>query len=71
MVRFLFYGYEIETISIEKSLFDIVEKITGMQTLSELFHQLHIKPDEVEGFISFLIETVLIIPEKSGTPNSE
>ena len=28
MVRFLFYGDKIETISIEK-IFDIVEKITG------------------------------------------
>jgi len=57
-------GYEIETLPVEKYIYDIIEKITGDHTLSEIFRQLHINSDDVEDFISFLMELNLIIPEK-------
>ena len=63
-------GHEIETLSVEKHIYDIVEKITGEHTLSEIFHHLNIEAASAEDFISFLMELNLIIPEDSGTSNS-
>ncbi len=59
--------YEIETLAVEKYIYDIVEKITGEYTLSEIFGQLDIEPADVEEFIGFLLELSLIVPENSGT----
>jgi len=60
-------GNEIETVSIEKYLVEVVEKMTGKFSLSEILQQLNIKHADVEEFISFLIDLNLIVPEKSGT----
>jgi radical SAM superfamily enzyme YgiQ (UPF0313 family) len=57
-------GYEIETLAVEKYIYDIVEEITGEHTLSEIFRQLDIKFDDVTEFIGFLIDLNLIIPEE-------
>ncbi|MCK5197580.1 MAG: hypothetical protein KAR21_04480, partial [Spirochaetales bacterium] len=59
-------GYAIETLPVEKYIYDIVEKITGEHTLSEILQQLDIKPANAEEFISFLLESNLIVPENSG-----
>lgn len=60
-------GYEIETLAVEKYIYDIVEEITGEHTLSEIFHHINIEAASGEEFISFLLESNLIVPENSGT----
>jgi len=60
-------GYEIETISVERYLYEVVENMTGEYTLSEILQKLNINRVDVEEFIDFLLEMELIVPEKSGT----
>ncbi len=60
-------GFEIETVAIEKYLFEVVEKMTEEYSLSKILQQLNIEYADVEEFIGFLIELKLIVPESSGT----
>jgi radical SAM superfamily enzyme YgiQ (UPF0313 family) len=59
-------GHEIETISIEKYLYNLIEKITGRYSIIEILQQLNLEFDTVEEFLIFLFEEQLIVPVKSG-----
>ena len=60
-------GYEIETVSIEKYLYDVINKMTGEYSVSDILKLLNINYNDIEEFINFLIDLKLIVPEKSGT----
>jgi len=60
-------GHEIETISIEKYLYDVICKMNGEYLLSDILQQLNIEYENIEEFLNFLIKLNLIVPEKSGT----
>ena len=55
-------GFEVETISIEKYLYNVIEKFTGEYSIDEIIKLLNIEFDEIEEFISFLFEMKLIAP---------
>lgn len=60
-------GFEIETLSLEKYLYGVIQKMTGEYTVSDILKLLDINYDDIEEFVSFLIELNLIVPENSGT----
>ena len=59
-------GFEVETISIEKYLYNVIEKFTGEYSIDEIIKLLNIEFDEIEEFISFLFEMKLIAPVNTG-----
>lgn len=63
-------GFEIETVAIEKYLYDFIENLTGECTFSDIYKLLNIKFNEVEEFIGFLLELNLIVPVNTRTINS-
>jgi radical SAM superfamily enzyme YgiQ (UPF0313 family) len=59
-------GYEIETISIEKYLYNVIEKFTGDYSIIEIMILQNIEYDDIEEFIEFLLEMKLIAPVNTG-----
>ncbi len=57
-------GSGVETIPVEKWLYEITSEIKGKQTFSEILHRHRVNPKDAEEYISFLIETNLIKPIK-------
>ncbi len=60
-------GFEVETISIEKYLYKVIDKFTGEYSIAEIIHLLNIEYDDIEEFIRFLLEMKLIAPVNTGT----
>jgi len=57
-----FNGYQIETLSVEKQYYRIIEKLNGNKTLANILTSVKIKEGNAKEFISFLLELNLIIP---------
>jgi len=57
-----FNGYQIETLSIEKQYYKIIEKLNGKKTMANILNEVKIEESNAKEFISFLLELNLIIP---------
>lgn len=62
-------GFEVETVSIEKYLYDVLEKFTGKYSILKIIQLLNIEYDDIKEFVAFLLEMKLIAPESPGAIN--